>query len=80
MFENISTLNFRFRDGFESMDGFQLIPFERIGLIQDEYRDSPVDRSYRAEIYKRYLSESGGHYDPEVINARYHVRSNESDR
>jgi hypothetical protein len=79
-FEDLAQLDLRFRDGFQPTNGFQPIPFGRIGLVRDEFRDSPVDRSYRADVYKRYMNESGGHYDPEVINARYRVLSNESNR
>jgi hypothetical protein len=66
-FVDPDALDFRFTAGFESADGFQPIPFERIGLVSDVFRPNPPDKAaYRRAVRRQYADRVA--YDP---NARY---------
>lgn len=73
-FVNPDALNFRFKDNFVPFNGFQPIPFEKIGLYLDEYRQSMPDKDeYRKAMRERYegIRSHGGGYNPDTINERY---------
>lgn len=73
-FKDVSKLDFSFKDSFKPMDGFVPIPFEKIGLVKDQFRTAPPDKNkYRGEIYKQFKSERSGSYNAEKVNARYPV-------
>ncbi|AUP81686.1 right-handed parallel beta-helix repeat-containing protein [Flavivirga eckloniae] len=71
-FEDISALDFRFKKGFKPMKSFKPIPFEKIGLIKDDFRKKPLDKKvYRSQIYERFKNEKGGRYNAKIVSARY---------
>ncbi|MFC1712498.1 right-handed parallel beta-helix repeat-containing protein [Candidatus Poribacteria bacterium] len=73
-FVNPDVLDFRLRDTFKPFNGFEPIPFERIGLYLDEYRRSMPDKeTYRRAMRQRYdgVRSHGGRYDPDTVNERY---------
>ena len=71
-FVDVSTLDFRFKEGFEAMPGFKPIPFQRIGLVKDAFRPAPPDKEqYRRTVYECFKDDRIRHYNPKVVNARY---------
>lgn len=75
-FRDVESLDFRFRTGFEPMEGFKPIPFEKIGLICSEFRPDPPDRAqYRSAVYAKFKNDRARRYDPELVNARYPLPS-----
>lgn len=74
VFEDVEKLNFAFKESFKPMDGFNPIPFEKIGFLQDEFRPNPPKKNgYRAEIYQHFLNDKAGRYNAATVNARYPV-------
>ena len=74
MFVDPEGMDFTMKSDFKFMQGFQRIPFERIGLYVDEYRKTMPDKTqYRLAIKKKYqgISSFKGRYDREQINRRY---------
>lgn len=64
-------MNFAFKDTFETMPGFKPIPFDKIGLVADEYRPNPpVKDTYRKSVRLQNLERMP--YDP---NAQYDWRT-----
>jgi len=73
-FVDVVSLDFRFKGGFQVKPGFRPIPFEKIGLVRDEFRPSPPDKNaYRRAVYERFKNDRIRHYDPSVVNARYPI-------
>lgn len=73
-FEDVQSLNFNLKEDFKTMEGFKPIPFEKIGLIDDEFRTViPNKKKYRSEIYQRFKDDKGGRYNAEKVNARYPI-------
>ncbi|WP_205958080.1 right-handed parallel beta-helix repeat-containing protein [Flavivirga algicola] len=71
-FEDISSLDFNLKKDFKLMDGFKPIPFDKIGLVKDDFRKKPLDKKiYRSYIYERFKDEKGGRYNSEIVKARY---------
>ena len=73
-FVDPSVLNFKMKDEFHPMEGFEKIPFEKIGLFIDEYRSSmPNKDKYRKAIKERYdgIKSNGGRYDMKTAFKRY---------
>lgn len=73
-FVDASTLNFKMKDDFQPMVGFDKIPFEEIGLFIDNYRRSMPDKDkYRKAIKKRFdgVKSNGGRYDMKTAYKRY---------
>ena len=71
-FVDVPSLDFRFKDGFAPMEGFEPIPFEQMGLVKDEFRPNPPDKKqYRSAVYERFKDDHGGRYDAAKVNARY---------
>ena len=67
--------NFALRPGFEAMPGFDPIPFEDIGLVKNENRPNPPDKTtYRREVNKRNSGrlcfDPTAKYDPVRDNLR----------
>jgi len=77
-FIDFEAMDFRFKEDFEPFDGFQPIPFEKIGMLKNEFRANPPDKSvYRKEVRERFKNVRGGNYDAKSVNARYPLRSYE---
>jgi Carbohydrate binding module (family 6) len=56
-FENLDTLNFKFKNSFTPQAGFSTIPFAKIGLYTDEFRKAaPHKDSYRAGARLKWAS------------------------
>jgi hypothetical protein len=73
-FQDVRSLDFRFKPGFKPMPGFQPIPFQKIGLEHSEFRPNPPDKtSCRRAVYNKFKNGKGGRYDPKLVNARYPV-------
>ncbi|MDO7172494.1 right-handed parallel beta-helix repeat-containing protein [Mariniflexile sp. AS56] len=73
-FKDIKSLDFNFNKNFKPMDGFKTIPFDNIGLIDNDFRVTPFNtKENRKSIYKRFENEVSGRYNPEVVNARYPI-------
>jgi len=73
-FIDAEALDLRLREGLEPLAGFEPIPFERIGLYLDEYRQTMPDKAaYRRAIAERFrdVRSAGGRHDPYTINDRY---------
>ena len=72
VFKDVKHLDFRFKDSFKPMTGFKPIPFEKIGLVEDNFRTkTPDKKKYRNAAYERFKNEKGGRYNAEIVNARY---------
>ena len=74
MFADPDKMDFRMREDFKPMAGFERIPFEKIGLYLDEYRKKMPDKTqYRLEVMNKYkgIPSSGGKSDLTQINKRY---------
>jgi hypothetical protein len=75
-FKDVQSLDFNFNKDFKPMDGFKPIPFDNIGLIENDFRVTPFDKKEdRKAIYKRFENEVSGRYNAEVVNARYPIPS-----
>ena len=73
-FKDVETLDFSFKSNFIPMEGFKVIPFEKIGLVKDEFRPDPKSKEeYRGATYQQFLNDQGGRYNAEKVNARYPV-------
>ncbi len=71
-FQDVTALDFRFKKGFKTMEGFKPIPFEKIGLIKDDFRKKALDKkAYRSKAYQRFQNEKGGRYNAKIVSARY---------
>lgn len=73
MFEDPESMDFRFRDAFTPIPGFEKWDFSRVGLVLDEYRRSMPDKqTYRSAIRKKYDGlRSTQRYDMERTNKRF---------
>ena len=74
MFVNVNELDFRMKEGFQPIDGFEEIPFEKIGLYIDEYRKTmPDKKEYRKAVKKKYegISSHKSQFDYDKLNERY---------
>ncbi len=74
VFVDIPSLDFNFRPDFKPMAGFKPIPFDGIGLVEDEFRADPPDKAaYRRQVYNKFRNDKGGRYNAAKVNARYPV-------
>lgn len=65
-FVNPYVMNFAFKPEFEPAPGFERIPFEKIGLVVDEFRTHPPKKAqYRTTVRLEHLSRVP--YDPEAV-------------
>ena len=72
VFVDFKSLDLRLKDSFQPMDGYKPIPFEKIGLVKDDFRTNlPDKKEYREQVYLKYKDDIGGRYDAEKVNARY---------
>jgi hypothetical protein len=72
VFAEWETLDFRFKPSFTPMPGFEPIPFDRIGLYRDAYRDFVPDKTaYRRAVYLKYRNDRARRYDPQTVSQRY---------
>lgn len=75
-FVDVTSLDFRFKDGFRVHPEFRPIPFEKIGLVESDFRQKSPDKSvYRREVFERFKEDRSRSYDPEVVNRRYPLPS-----
>ncbi|MDO7172520.1 carbohydrate-binding protein [Mariniflexile sp. AS56] len=73
-FENPSVLDFRFKDSFAPMAGFEKWDFQKVGLVVDDFRKEVPNKSeYRNTVKTKYNNtpSSGGTLDLAEINLRY---------
>lgn len=74
-FVSVEKMDFNFKKDYKVMDGFKLIPFDKIGLVKDQYRTHPKDKNvYRPAVYQKFKDDKGGRYNAELVNSRYPVK------
>lgn len=73
-FRDLPSLDFRFKESFQPIPGFQPIPFEKIGLHPSPFRPKIIDKnSYRKATFQKFKSDTKRGYSPKIVNARYPV-------